>query len=449
LRRVLIICGTFPPQSDVGGLRPAMMAKYLPEFGWKPYVLTREYGRDHFCRNEKMPLEGMPAADSIIRVEVPAWREQEYILQRGRLGQLRDFFQIERAHPPGVCEIMYRTALARVGRYRVQAIWATAPDCGPLRVGRDLAWHLAIPWIADFRDIPEQEAGMPRPWREHLLARRTIWRRSQLVSSAALLTSVSPHHCRVLRNRLKKPCELLYNGFDETLFTPSPACRTDRFRVVYTGRILSQWYQNPELAFRALDELILARTIDPAKLEVAFYGTDEGVLKDIMTPYHCARCVRLHSRIPYPDVPRVLAQASILLLLTNVGREGILTTKLFEYLAARRPILCVSAHPRDDIPVLLRQTNCGLGTCSLEEAKHFLLHAYRQWSKKGCVSVAPNDDRIAGFSRRDQAKGLAHLLEEITRKPAHDCLRAPFNGWAGAMDGGRPSVADSPSVVGE
>lgn len=422
MKSVLIICSSFPPQSDVGGLRPAMMAKYLPEFGWKLHVLTRDHGWDHACRDEKMPLDGMPAADSIIRVEIPAQQERDYLRQRGRLGQLRDFFQVEHAHPPGACETMYRAALPRVERYHVQAIWATAPDYGPLRLGRDLAERLRVPWIADFRDIPEQEAGMPQPWREYLLARRTIWRRRQLVSSAAMLTSVSPHHCRVLQDRLQKPCELIYNGFDETLFTPSRVCRTDRFRIVYTGRILSQWYQNPELAFRSLDELIRAGAIDPAKLEVVFYGTDDGVLKDIMAPYRSARCVRLHSRIPYPEVPQVLAQASILLLLTNVGRGGILTTKLFEYLAARRPILCVSAQPQDDIPVLLRQTNSGLGTCSLDEAKHFLLHAYQQWSEEGCVSVTPNDDLIAGFSRRGQAKGLAKLLDEITRSPAHGCL---------------------------
>jgi hypothetical protein len=66
VKHVLIICGSLPPQSDVGGLRAAMMAKYLPEFGWEPYVLTRNYGRDHACRDEKMHRDGMPAGESHI-----------------------------------------------------------------------------------------------------------------------------------------------------------------------------------------------------------------------------------------------------------------------------------------------------------------------------------------------------------------------------------------------
>ena len=39
-RRVLLISAVFPPEYSAGAIRPSKMAKYLPEFGWTPLVLT-------------------------------------------------------------------------------------------------------------------------------------------------------------------------------------------------------------------------------------------------------------------------------------------------------------------------------------------------------------------------------------------------------------------------
>jgi hypothetical protein len=40
-RRILLLAYMFPPIIDAGGFRPLAFARYLPEFGWEPIVLTR------------------------------------------------------------------------------------------------------------------------------------------------------------------------------------------------------------------------------------------------------------------------------------------------------------------------------------------------------------------------------------------------------------------------
>jgi len=40
MRNVLIVAYHFPPDSAVGALRPLKFAKYLPTYGWEPYILT-------------------------------------------------------------------------------------------------------------------------------------------------------------------------------------------------------------------------------------------------------------------------------------------------------------------------------------------------------------------------------------------------------------------------
>jgi len=40
MKRVLLIAYAYPPCTEIGALRPAGLAKYLPRFGWEPTVLT-------------------------------------------------------------------------------------------------------------------------------------------------------------------------------------------------------------------------------------------------------------------------------------------------------------------------------------------------------------------------------------------------------------------------
>ena len=53
--KVLIIAYHFPPDAAVGALRPQKFVKYLPEFGWKPYVLTI---REQFIERRDADFQG-------------------------------------------------------------------------------------------------------------------------------------------------------------------------------------------------------------------------------------------------------------------------------------------------------------------------------------------------------------------------------------------------------
>ena len=40
LKKVLIIAYAFPPRPAIGSVRPMVLAKHLPQFGWEPLILT-------------------------------------------------------------------------------------------------------------------------------------------------------------------------------------------------------------------------------------------------------------------------------------------------------------------------------------------------------------------------------------------------------------------------
>jgi hypothetical protein len=413
--KLLIICSVFPPQSDVGGLRPAMMAKYLPSYGWEPYVLTRDYGHDHASRNEMMSLGTIVSDSHIVRVEVTAQEERDYLSRRGICGTLRDALTIEKAFPPGVFDKMWAVVRERYGNTGLDAIWATTPDFPSLRLGQELSERLGVPWVADFRDISEQEDGIAEGWRLRLLRLRSNLRRKTLVRNATCLTSVSSFHCRTLEAKTGKPCELIYNGYDADLFRPIEPVRTERFRIVYTGRILSKSLQNPCLLFEALDALLSEGRIDAKHIEILFYATEPQILHSIAGRFRSGELCRIHDRVDYSDVPERLRNASVLLLLTGYERHGVLTSKLFEYLAMERPILCVRTEPESEIAAIVHEANAGYAGDNLASVKDFIRRCYEQWRAQGYCSVPINRNYVTNFSREAQARRLAEILDSVIR----------------------------------
>jgi glycosyltransferase involved in cell wall biosynthesis len=413
MSKVLIICGSFPPQSDVGGVRPAMMAKYLPRYGWEPYVLTRTYGVDHVSRDHRIHLDGVIMKNRLVGVEVTAREERKYLLRRGFYGMVRDLILVEKAFPPGVFDKIWRVAKTHYAKSDFDAIWATAPDFPELRIGRDLSVRLGIPWVADFRDISEQNDAITEGWRLRLLRLRSTLRRKMLLRNATYLTSVSSFHCQTLEAKTGKPCELIYNGYDADLFRPIEPVRTERFRIVYMGRILSKNIQNPSLLFAALDALLSEGRIDTKHVEILFYATEPKILRSIAGSFRSWEFCQVCDRIDYKDVPEILRNASVLLLLSEYARHGILTTKLFEYLAMERPILCVRTEPESEIAAIVHDANAGYAGDNLDCVKAFILCCYDQWCDQGFCTAPVKRDYVMNFSREAQAMRLAAVLNRV------------------------------------
>ena len=82
MKNVLFICGSFPPQSFVGGLRPAMFAKYLRNFGWDPWILTRNFTKQDPRYDERMPIELPEIEDQISKIDYSLIDETKYLESR-------------------------------------------------------------------------------------------------------------------------------------------------------------------------------------------------------------------------------------------------------------------------------------------------------------------------------------------------------------------------------
>jgi len=411
---VLLISGVFPPQSDVGGLRIAMFSKFLPRFGWKPFIFTSARNPADPKNQPTMTIEGLPPDSQIMRVIYGSDEEVAATIRRNSslTTKLHYLFYPDYAWPPGLLQKMLNEAEHLLGSHKFDAIYATYDPLASLTLGAYLSSKLNIPWIADFRDIPEQD--LAESFRMRLLHLRFNIRRKILTRTASEVITVSRHHAALLGKKLRRRVHVIPNGFDPTMYNPINNHHSTKFTITYMGRILFKWLQNPTYFLQALDILIERNDIVRDDLDVSFYGTDRDVLLPMISQYKCKRCIKVHPRVPYNDVPGILQQSCVLLLLTEHDRKGILTTKVFEYMAAKRPILCVPSD-RDELEKLLNKTKSGVSCQSTEETAAIIKEWYDEWKKTGTVHCNSDDNEIQEYSREKQTGMLAEILESVCK----------------------------------
>jgi hypothetical protein len=98
-----------------------------------------------------------------------------------------------------------------------------------------------------------------------------------------------------------------------------------------------------------------------------------------------------------------------LLLLAHRHDKGLMTSKVFEYLGAGRPILSIPSDG-DVIDALLSETGAGASASTAEEVGRILLEYYREWRDGGRVGCRGDSRAIARYTRRSQAARLAEVL---------------------------------------
>jgi glycosyltransferase involved in cell wall biosynthesis len=416
MKNVLIICDTFPPQSFVGGLRPAMFTRYLTKFNWNPWVLTRDFTPEDPRYDEKMPVD-LPSNihHQICKVKYSLQDEQNYLQARNIFHKARDLFYPEYSSPPGLFFAVKNASKYMMGKIKFDLIFATVPDQWELTLGAFLAKKYNTPLVADFRDILEQEIGLNRPVRQKLQIVRFSIRRYLTTRYAAQITTVSEFHQITLQRKLKRKTSIVYNGYDNAEFKPIHLLQEagSPFRIIYLGRILNTWYQNPQNLFTAIDQLISEKQISESDISVEFNGTDKEKLELLLLDLKHPNFIKFKDRILYAEVPQKMNEAQMLLLLTNRGRNGILTTKFFEYAGVKKPILCIPGD-EGELDYLINQYNLGYSIGSVLTLKEKLV----EWIKSFRMGSFPEhvSSNIEFFTRENQTKILSEIFDKVINR---------------------------------
>ena len=381
LKRLLIITYYWPPTGGSGVQRWVKFSKYLPEFGWQPVVYTPE-NPEQLARDESL-LKDIPACAEVIKKHISEPYELYRRLTGGKAGQEVNPVNAQRKTWKQRLSLWIRGNCfipdPRVGWVRpsvrflkkylrehpVDAVVTTGPPHSVHLIGLGLKKALGLRWIADFRD----------PWTEmfyykHLGLSAAADRRHRRLEQAVLdgadkIISVSPPVAADFQAKTKTPVVLITNGFDEADFrgeslasapgvqgfpgqkkwpeksldTPAPQRQRTEIRLVHTGLFAADG--NPLKLWDALAERCEADPDFRARLQIRLAGKVDAAITDAIRARGLGDNLVELGYLPHDETVREQREADILLLPLRREPEyaKVLPGKIFEYLAARRPVL--------------------------------------------------------------------------------------------------------------
>jgi glycosyltransferase involved in cell wall biosynthesis len=401
---VLMITRPYYPSNASGVHRSAANAKYLPHFGWTPIVVCKQFSPENSESTYDPQLAALPDICKVIRVRDNTSRitkKVETMFWDAFGGGAYDY-----RYPYTFYQKMKKASEKIVKSQKIDAIWATCSPGLDHKIADYLSRKYAIPWVADFRDLPDQ-SYMNRN------IRYAVKQEVEMCSSANALISVSDEQAEKLRARHKVPVYTILNGFDPDEFKtgPKPGDYGEKFTINYFGILYE--FRDPSSLFAAIDRLSQQNKIKLNDIRINFYGADSKRVYCFTKPYRCASQVKTLNRLQYPEMIKCQKISQILLVLASPQQRGAIPAKLYGYLASGRPILNI---PGDGAGTdrILQQTKAGVSLSDPEKIATWLEQAYESWKKTGEVKFSGEDYEIQKYSRKTQAGQLAEILEKVS-----------------------------------
>jgi hypothetical protein len=262
-----------------------------------------------------------------------------------------------------------------------------------------------LPWIADFRDPWTWGARHGYIWaRDRRIAVRT---EAAVLRHATALTTIGPSLGAELAERAAREVVVLPHGIPQELVgEPAPADSFERLELVHAGTV-DAWSADLTPVLRALVRLNEAGK--PARLTLL--GPVEHRSPDL------ERAVRLGlvhdlGRVSRHEAQRVTAASDVALLVQKRDSKIWVTTKLWDYLASRTPIL-VAANPECDAAGIVRETRTGWTAPYDEDAVLEVLAAAYEGRRRGEQLWKPDPEALGRYEAAAISKRFVELLADV------------------------------------
>jgi glycosyltransferase involved in cell wall biosynthesis len=412
--RILICSFYFPPTGGGGVQRPLKFAQLLPEFGIEAHVLAP---KDAKWLHQDEP-EPELASELVHRAPFIGPRGRlpaEELYGRRGFDRLRHKLWLtpRRFLVPDEDVTWLPTAVAVatrvIRREGIDVVLTTSPPTSVHLIGALTKAFTGVRWVADIRD------SIVANW-DRRVDRLAVRAKEQTHRSVARLVARRADAVVAVTNQIAREMqalgggsiEMIPNGADFDDFAGLSYERSDRFRITHTGSFFGQ--RDPRTFLEALSR------VDPAVM-ARFVGDFRRSDLDWVRTNGLEQRLEL---VPYVPRRRSLelqrGSDALLLLLPDVGERGIdiPSGKLFEYLAAQRPILA-AVPPTGTAAQLIREASAGIVVApdDAEGIQRALENLVARWRNGDLddISLPPAiEKRISRYAR---AQELAQLLERI------------------------------------
>jgi len=420
MKKVLIITYYWPPAGGAGVQRWLKFAKYLPEFGIEPIILTVDPNFATYPQKDESLFNDVNPGLKVYRTRCFEFyslyrlvSKKKEVMYGGFANESTKSFTQELAKMirgnfflPDPRRGWNRFALKKASElirlFNIDTVVTTSPPHSTQLIGLKLKKKHHIKWISDLRD----------PWTDiyyysklkHSRLALSIDRHyeKQVIKWADKITTVSEDLKRIFASKSEMAIEskihVIPNGFDEEDFLVGNISSETKKVITYTGTISDTYDIDGFLnAIKLLDESI------KANLKIRFVGA----ASELIIPKIEATGIEVEqiTYVPHAQAIDYMMRSSVLLLIIPKveNNKGIVTGKFFEYLASGKPVLAIG--PKDgDLEKLITETHCGKLFDYNEsiEMQNFIIQSLND------IYLVGNEKNV--YSRRELSKRLAETL---------------------------------------
>ncbi len=405
----------FPPIGMGGTQRAAKFAKYLPEFGWEPTVITvkpiaywaqdksllDELGDTRIIRTESFDPQRLMAKYRRQNQESATSKTHSSVLSIFNEFVIPFFLlpdsKILWTHP------LLRTIKKLLMDEKFDALYTTSPPHSVHLVGEKIAKKYGLKWTADFRDswaggVVVHEPTIFQRW----LSRKM---QSHVLRAADAVLTVTQSLKKEF-DQESKNVQYIPNGFDPADYPSAEKGQESKFVFCHCGSITR--FSHPEGLLRALSELKTQQPEVYEKILFRFVGHDSlGNFPALVEKFNVQDAVEYLGYKTHNQALRHLVNADALLLVAiGKPKDHFIPGKTFEYLGASKPILAL--------------VNVADTKSVLEKFAHiFILDAENRNGITEAIAMVPNfraqgtKNDVHKFNRKLQTKQLAEILDNL------------------------------------
>ena len=378
----------FPPIAKVSGFRTEKFAKFLPGFDYNPFILTvdpRYYDKAVFEGSEyifnnfhiiRVPFLPLPGARTIIALLFP-------------------FF-----------------ILFYVFKYRkiLDAIYLVGSPYHPFAITPILTKLLRIPVLLDFRDSWSMNYGYDgRSKNDVKLFTKLKHKIYFIIEKIALnFTSAASFSTPKLLEEYidchpknSPKYHTVLNGYDEDDFKGiQPTQLSSKKTIVVAGKF-TLYIENQ------LKEILLAIKSIP-DLTFIYVGSEHSIIEKAVNQLNMADRSIIKSYQPYQTLLKIVSGSDFGLLST--GLVNGLGTKIFDYMALKKPFLCLV--PKGSIITDLFGDIEGVVISEYPHTREKVENGLKKLLK---YKSFENESGTSKYTRRYSTKKLSQILDLITK----------------------------------
>jgi hypothetical protein len=432
-KKVLIITYYWPPIGGAGVQRWLKFSKYFKDFGWEPVIYTPS--NPDFPINDETLLKDISANTTVLKTAITEpYDIYRKIMRKKKTETVNQGFLSEGKENkwlqslmiwvrgnffiPDARKFWIKPSVSYLSDYiqknKIDAIISTGPPHSMHLIALGLKLKHHLPWIADFRDPWTQIDFYDQLKLTAMADKKHKKLEKSVLTNANKVVTVSKSWGKDLEKLGGREVNVITNGFDADDFPVNEGnVLLPGFLMHHIGALNKD--RNPHVLWKALGEICKENAEFKNDLKLKFTGKTDAAVFESLKQHDLMSNAEKTDYMPHSEVVKLLLKSPILLLPLNdtPNVSGIVPGKLFEYLAAKRPIFSIG-DINGDTAAIIKETNAGtmVSFKDYEGTKAAVLELYQKY-KTGQLII--NSSAIDKYSRKNCAAEYTQLLNSISK----------------------------------